>query len=45
MMPDADLVRKHLIAEGTVTKECIMFLLKEVTGIFSKLIYSNYNRK
>jgi hypothetical protein len=41
MMPDADLVRKHLVAEGTVTKECIMLLLKEVTGIFSKFFHCN----
>jgi len=34
MLPDANLLRKHLLIEGTVTKECLMHLLKEVTAVF-----------
>jgi len=35
-IPDVALLRRHLLIEGTVTKECLMHLLKEVTTIFRK---------
>jgi serine/threonine-protein phosphatase 2B catalytic subunit len=35
-IPDVALLRKHLLVEGTVTKECLMHLLKEVTAVFRK---------
>jgi hypothetical protein len=35
-LPNAPLCRKHLIAEGAVTKECLIYLLAEVTAIFRK---------
>ena len=36
ILPDSPLLRKHLLIEGTVTKECLMHLLKEVTAVFRK---------
>lgn len=36
LIPDVVMLRKHLLVEGTVTKECLMHLLKEVTTVFRK---------
>lgn len=35
-LPNMDLIRRHLLAEGTLTKECLVQILHEVTAIFSK---------
>lgn len=38
-----DLIRKHLMIEGALEKECLVRILEEVTAIYRKslLLYSN----
>jgi hypothetical protein len=36
-VPNFDLIRKHLMIEGLITKECLVRILTEVTAILSKL--------
>lgn len=35
-VPNFDLIRKHLMIEGLITKECLVRILNEVTTIFMK---------
>lgn len=36
LMPSQDLIRKHLMLEGQVSKECLVKILDEATEIYSK---------
>ena len=40
--PKADVIRKHLNLEGTVTKALVIRLVTEVTRIFSKFKFPNH---
>jgi len=35
-VPKMDLVRKHLMIEGHIQKDCLVRILNEVTAIYSK---------
>ena len=35
-MPKMDLIRKHLMIEGALEKECLVRILEEVTAIYRK---------
>lgn len=35
-MPDMNLIRKHLMIEGQIEKECLVKILNEVTDIYRK---------
>jgi len=40
-----DLIRKHLLAEGTIAKECLVQILHTVTALFSKWHFDLVLRK
>jgi len=35
-VPNFDLIRKHLMIEGHITKECLIRILVEVTAVLKK---------
>ena len=35
-----DLIRKHLMIEGQIEKECLVRILNEVTDVYRKLLFS-----
>lgn len=40
-MPKSDLMRKHLLIEGTIDKPCLVRILNEVTALFGKFTLIN----
>ena len=36
-VPKMDLIRKHLMIEGHVEKECLVKIIQEVTDVYRKL--------
>lgn len=39
MVPDMSLIRKHLMIEGHIGKECLVRILQEVTDVYRKFTF------